>query len=726
MNKYEQVITLGEGGYGRAILCRRKDDKALVVVKEVRLSSLSPSDREAAFQEAKLLSTLHHPFIVTYLESFQERGCLYITMEYADDGDLSKKISGRNGKLFTEEEVLKYFIQIALALKYIHDRKILHRDLKTQNIFLNKDGTVKLGDFGIAKVLMHTFQLCKTRIGTPYYLSPEICQGRNYNSKTDIWSLGCILYELCSLKHAFDATNINQLVMNIIKGSIPPVSSVYSAELRNLIESMLNKDPARRPRINEILALPFIKHRLQNYLSDRLLDYEMHHTVIRGRTPFAEGTIIPPKSKMDEEAVRKQQKQLMFEAAKKQRDYDKQAKILIQQKEEAQKLRLQKEHEEREKALLQEIEAKKRAKLASPTNRNDLRHNRPKSVLNEDFLHNKQMAQQNKARAQQNIWGHDPAFDFNYPDDEKPPHPKPQPSKPDEIDADKRRQIFLQQKEEAQRNRERIQREMNGENLKAMFEPSPPKARKKVPDSAREPKKSSPMKRSATPEDNDLKSLYKQNRREAAENKARIMKAMQGDVDLNKLINDAASNPQATEEKTRKKYVAPSPEFDEYHQISKQNRLEAKRNKERIQRELHELDMNKLVEESIQEQKASKGEPLIAEEKLSNVFQQANAIYEALEITGNEFQDESEDESKDSFFLPNKELHFPQIQDKDSISYRAEAIRAFLEREIGLDPMIALIHALEEDDSKHIVKNYEPGIIILVQQLIILDEEANQ
>ena len=213
MQNYEQIKTLGQGGYGKAILARRKSDRKQFVIKEVRLTTLSPKDREDAIKEARVLASLRHPYIVEYTESFQERGCLFIVMGYADGGDLAKKIESRGGRLFSEEEVLHDFIELALAIKYIHDRKICHRDLKGQNIFLMKDGTVKLGDFGIARVLEHTFQLCKTQIGTPFYLSPEICQGRNYNMKTDIWSLGCILYELCTLKHAFQAGNMNQLLI---------------------------------------------------------------------------------------------------------------------------------------------------------------------------------------------------------------------------------------------------------------------------------------------------------------------------------------------------------------------------------------------------------------------------------------------------------------------------------------------------------------------------------
>ena len=119
-----------------------------------------------------------------------------------------------------------------MGVKYIHDRKIIHRDLKTHNIFLAKGGQIKLGDFGIARLLSSTEELCSTNIGTPYYISPEICQHIPYNHKSDIWSLGCILFELLTLRHAFDARNIEGLILKIVRGQTPIIKSHYSAELK--------------------------------------------------------------------------------------------------------------------------------------------------------------------------------------------------------------------------------------------------------------------------------------------------------------------------------------------------------------------------------------------------------------------------------------------------------------------------------------------------------------
>ena len=301
-SRYEVIRCLGEGGYGRALLVRQKTNRnKRYVMKEVRLSAMKPKEREEARREAKVLASFNNPNIVRYIESFEESNYFYIVMEYADGGDLAQKIEKRGKKLFSEEEILHDFIQIALAIKYIHDRKILHRDLKAQNVFLMKDGTVKLGDFGIARVLERTMQLCKTQIGTPYYLSPEICEGKRYNSKTDIWSLGCILYELCTLRHPFDAANINGLLMVIIRGKYKPISSMYSDNLRQLLAQLLTRDPAKRPSINQILRIPYIKSKLGKFLDDTLLEYEMGHTILHGRKPLAPPTILLSKDKDENE-----------------------------------------------------------------------------------------------------------------------------------------------------------------------------------------------------------------------------------------------------------------------------------------------------------------------------------------------------------------------------------------------------------------------------------------
>ena len=161
---------------------------------------------------------MSHSNITMYIESFVEGSKLYIVMEHADGGDLSTLISNKrnSGTRWSEEEVMRMFVQICLALNHVHEKNILHRDLKSQNIFLTSKGLVKLGDFGIAKVLDATDGQAQTQIGTPYYLSPEICDSRPYGRKSDVWSLGCILFELISLELPFQANSLPALIVKVI------------------------------------------------------------------------------------------------------------------------------------------------------------------------------------------------------------------------------------------------------------------------------------------------------------------------------------------------------------------------------------------------------------------------------------------------------------------------------------------------------------------------------
>jgi NIMA (never in mitosis gene a)-related kinase len=167
-------------------------------------------------------------------------------------GDLSFHIKRRQqngGERFTETEIFNWFVQLCLALEYIHGRKVLHRDLKSQNVFLTGNNTVKLGDFGISRVLENTNAAAMTVVGTPYYMSPEVCQNQPYTFKSDVWALGCVLYELCTLKHAFSADNLLGLVYKIVQDKYEPIPACYSPELQALISALLNKNAQERPSV---------------------------------------------------------------------------------------------------------------------------------------------------------------------------------------------------------------------------------------------------------------------------------------------------------------------------------------------------------------------------------------------------------------------------------------------------------------------------------------------
>lgn len=192
MDKYAKVKEIGKGSFGTAFLCDRKSDGKKCVIKEISMQKMAQKEVSRTLQESDLLGKMKHPNIIELYESFVDNRSqrLAIVMEFANGGDLEAYLKSRHGRLLNEAEVLQMFVQMCLGLKHIHDRKILHRDLKCQNIFLTTGGIIKIGDFGIAKVLKNTRELAATRIGTPYYMSPEVMDNKRYNSKTDIWSLG--------------------------------------------------------------------------------------------------------------------------------------------------------------------------------------------------------------------------------------------------------------------------------------------------------------------------------------------------------------------------------------------------------------------------------------------------------------------------------------------------------------------------------------------------------
>lgn len=258
----------------RDTLHKVKDCKHLVVLKEIKMTDLvNAREKIQARKEILILSKVGHPNIIKYRSSFEEASFLYIVMEYAQRGDLYSFLRERrrftvrtqssNGQAvkaaqpskpsssqaemhetgyLTEDEIVRYFEQICQALSYLHNRKILHRDLKTKNIFICKQERqphaekhggldqetgsllMKVGDFGIARFLNGTIELAHTSIGTPYYLSPEICESKAYDYKSDIWALGCVLFELMSLgRHPFEAKNMKGLVVKIISEDLEPL-----------------------------------------------------------------------------------------------------------------------------------------------------------------------------------------------------------------------------------------------------------------------------------------------------------------------------------------------------------------------------------------------------------------------------------------------------------------------------------------------------------------------
>ena len=271
-NDFEFLSTLGKGAFSTVYLVKRKKDNKLYALKVITMERLSKIEQQNSLNEVRILSSINNPYIIAYKEAFwnEKDKTLNIVMEYCDDGDLELKIKilKRNRNKFDENLIWNYAIQILLGLKVLHDKKIIHRDLKSANVFLSKyNFSCKIGDLNVGKVLKKNKDInnnTKIHIGTPSYSSPEIWKKEKITYKSDIWSLGCIIYEMCCLKMPFKGKNSDELKNNICNGKYEKISSRYSLELNNFINIMLEIDPNKRPDCNMLLKNKIINDKLLN------------------------------------------------------------------------------------------------------------------------------------------------------------------------------------------------------------------------------------------------------------------------------------------------------------------------------------------------------------------------------------------------------------------------------------------------------------------------------
>ncbi|CAI5759380.1 unnamed protein product [Candida verbasci] len=294
MNEYEPLEVIGKGSFGTVRKVKNKIDGTILVRKEIEYNSMNSHERNQLISELRILRELNHPNIVKYYkhDHLPDLKSIHIYMEYCQGGDLSHIINNfkKNNEKVPEEFIWSVMIQILLALYRCHygidckkvnlfkneqqhanspiinqDSVIIHRDIKPDNIFISKTNTIKLGDFGLAKMLTSTNEFAKTYVGTPYYMSPEVLMDQPYDPVCDIWSLGCVLYELCCLQPPFQAKTHLQLQAKIKRGQVPEIDQEYSQQLRNIIKDCITVNPNDRPTCFDLI----------NTLSIRFLRKEM-------------------------------------------------------------------------------------------------------------------------------------------------------------------------------------------------------------------------------------------------------------------------------------------------------------------------------------------------------------------------------------------------------------------------------------------------------------------
>ena len=265
MNNFELISKLGEGSYSTVYKVRRKADLKMYALKKVKLKNLSEKEKQNALNEIRILASIKSDHIIAYKEAFieEKEKILCLVTEFANKGDLFQKITyfKQMQKSFEEKDIWNIFIQILQGLKCLHDHNILHRDLKSANIFLFNNNLAKIGDLNVSKVTKNG--IGHTQTGTPYYASPEVWNDESYTNKSDIWSLGCVLYEMICLTPPFKAESMDGLYHKIIKGKYNKIPEKYSKELNEILKLLFNVNPKERPSCDELLKNSIIKNKIE-------------------------------------------------------------------------------------------------------------------------------------------------------------------------------------------------------------------------------------------------------------------------------------------------------------------------------------------------------------------------------------------------------------------------------------------------------------------------------
>jgi NIMA (never in mitosis gene a)-related kinase len=268
--EYTKLSLIGRGSFGAVWLVRHtKKGGESLVLKEVVTNGLSQSEVRSAKQEINVLKRLSHPNIIGYVTTFEESGTINIVMEFAAGGDLARLIAKRSkekGARFTETEVRRYATQLASALEYLHrEVYLLHRDIKPKNVFLSGVGDVRLGDFGLSKVLSKVDGVAEMQVGTPLYMSPELAAGKPYDRNADVWAFGCTIYEAMSFVPPWNELTTPEggleggmkgLLMHIRAHEldVEALRTNYSLEMVDVVRKLLAKKPSERLPLKVLLT----------------------------------------------------------------------------------------------------------------------------------------------------------------------------------------------------------------------------------------------------------------------------------------------------------------------------------------------------------------------------------------------------------------------------------------------------------------------------------------
>lgn len=266
LNEFEFGKELGKGAFSSVHVVKRKVDGKTYAIKRIKISQLSNKERENALNEIRLLASLSHINIIGYKEAFFDEisRTMNIVMELADDGDILSKIkSYTQSKMYLKENIIwSILIQVLQGMKYLHDNNIMHRDMKCANVFLMKSGVVKIGDLNVSKIA--NMGMASTQTGTPYYASPEVWKDKPYDYKSDIWSIGCVIYEMCTLKTPFKGPSLQAVFTNVQRGIYDPIPYIYSKELSKVISYMLQVNPISRLTCDQLLKTDLITDKMKS------------------------------------------------------------------------------------------------------------------------------------------------------------------------------------------------------------------------------------------------------------------------------------------------------------------------------------------------------------------------------------------------------------------------------------------------------------------------------